>query len=331
MDEIIAEYIYNMELGDVQEYRGMSVFPLYNKSDNSDYITLKEALDTDLITVTEIDGSGSVPELKVVNMANVPVLLLDGEELAGAKQNRVLNTTVLLKENSKTVIPVSCTEQGRWSYNSQEFKESGNVAAYRVRRTKSASVNVSLKNSGEYRSDQMAVWDKIDDMSRDASVTSQTRAMKDIYQSRTEDLEKYHQSFPVFEDQKGILIMVNGEVMGMDILSSSIAYFILHRKLLKSYAMEAILTEENNDSEGEEDPNFNGPDKIKSFLDKVRLAMEEKHKSIGYGCDHRMEGPGLVGSSLTYEDQVIHAAFFSTVDAEYEDMSSYKKRRSFRM
>ena len=37
---------------------------------------------------------GSVPELKVINKAEIPILLLDGEELVGAKQNRVLNTTM---------------------------------------------------------------------------------------------------------------------------------------------------------------------------------------------------------------------------------------------
>ena len=106
MDEVLAKYIYEMDLGDIQEHKGMSIFLLYSKGDDSDYITLKEALDADLIKITEIDEMGSVPELKVVNRANVPVLLLDGEELAGAKQNRVLNTTILLEQNSKTVIPV---------------------------------------------------------------------------------------------------------------------------------------------------------------------------------------------------------------------------------
>jgi hypothetical protein len=51
-----------------------------------------------------------LPQHMVVNRANKPVLLIDGEELAGAKQNRVLNTSILIKEVSETKIPVSCTE-----------------------------------------------------------------------------------------------------------------------------------------------------------------------------------------------------------------------------
>ncbi len=95
-----------------------------------------------LVTVTEVSQSGSVPELKVVNKADVPVLLLDGEELAGAKQNRVLNTTILLMEHSETIIPVSCTEHGRWDYATPSFSESGNVMAHQLRARKASSGKV---------------------------------------------------------------------------------------------------------------------------------------------------------------------------------------------
>ena len=122
----------------------------------------------------------------------------------------------------------------------------------------------------------------------------------------------------------GLLVMLNGDVMGLDILSSSIAYLTLHRKLLKSYALDVILME------GEVENGFNGLDKAKSFLDEARLSIDEKHKSVGYGWDHRLEGPGILGSSLTYQQQVIHTALFKD-PADMPNMSSYRQRRNFRM
>jgi len=43
-----------------------------------------------------------VPELLVINQGERAVLLVDGEELVGAKQNRVLNTSVLVRGKSET-------------------------------------------------------------------------------------------------------------------------------------------------------------------------------------------------------------------------------------
>jgi hypothetical protein len=63
------------------------------------------------------------------NVGDRPALLIDGEHLEGAKQNRVLNVTVLVAARRDTVVPVSCVEQGRWSYGAdQGFAPSPEVA-----------------------------------------------------------------------------------------------------------------------------------------------------------------------------------------------------------
>ena len=135
----------SIQLGTPQVHRNTVVFPILSPSHaTAPWLTLGGALEQQLLTVTEVSHGGSVPELAVINRADRPILLLDGEELIGAKQNRVLNTTILLKERSETVVPVSCTEHGRWSYKSAAFADSNVVMAHKVRARKSSSVSESL-------------------------------------------------------------------------------------------------------------------------------------------------------------------------------------------
>ena len=42
----------------------------------------------DRVRITEISEGGSVPDLRVAKVGDLPLLLLDGQQLVGAKQNR---------------------------------------------------------------------------------------------------------------------------------------------------------------------------------------------------------------------------------------------------
>lgn len=121
---------FTFQLGEPVEHRGIVVTPLFPRRDPvASYVTLDEALPRGL-RITETSDSGSVPELRVENPTTDAVLLYDGEELVGAKQNRILNVTVLVPAQSETRIPVSCVEEGRWSARSAAFT-SAQHAAYR--------------------------------------------------------------------------------------------------------------------------------------------------------------------------------------------------------
>jgi hypothetical protein len=71
-----------------------------------------------------------------------------------------------VKEKSELIIPVSCTEQGRWSYQTDEFFNSENIMSFKIRGKKAANVTDSLKESGSYHSDQGAIWMKIENRDR---------------------------------------------------------------------------------------------------------------------------------------------------------------------
>src|SRR4030042_5366578 len=326
MDLIINNFLSELEPGELKVFKNMGIIPLFSSIDGSpQYLTLKEALEKRLLTITEVSQGGSVPELKVVNKAEIPVLLLDGEEVAGAKQNRVLNTTILVKENSETVIPVSCTEQGRWAYATSAFAESGNIMSHSLRAKKASSVHQTLKEAVSYRGDQGEVWDGIDCLSAEMKVHSRTGAMRDVYEDKKEDLEGYMEAFGYIPRQKGILAMINGRVMGLDILSLEPVYEALHPKLVKSYAMDALLQQRKKVDNGI-------LEKAKTFIGEARQCKEEKFKSIGHGWDHRFEGKTTVGSSLVYQEKVIHMAFLRIDGADGGGRtSSSSRRRRFRM
>jgi len=109
--DVIKGYLEEAKIGRKQSYKNLALFPLLSTYLlDVNYLLLDEALVQGLIQVIEVGEEGSVPELKVINNSPRMILILDGEELVGAKQNRIVNTTILIQGNSTIVIPVSCVE-----------------------------------------------------------------------------------------------------------------------------------------------------------------------------------------------------------------------------
>ena len=149
-------------LGTPQHFRHLTLFPLLHPSPRVPfYLTLDEALAQGTVQVAEVSKGGHVPELLLINRGDRPVLLIDGEELVGAKQNRVLNLTILAHAQSEVVIPVSCVEQGRWYDLSEVFCASPRVHFAAGRAAKVASVSECLAEGQGAVSDQSGVWSDI--------------------------------------------------------------------------------------------------------------------------------------------------------------------------
>ena len=142
---VVAKALSGLKAGDSLTHEGLSVHPLIRESLlNKDYLTLDEALAAGLATVREVSESGSVPQLLFKNRGEQAVFLLDGEELTGAKQNRILNITVLARAGKDTVIPVSCVEAGRWSHSRPDFASAPRAQFSASRAKKAARVSENL-------------------------------------------------------------------------------------------------------------------------------------------------------------------------------------------
>ena len=71
MSKTLNDYLAGIKLGEPREFRNVVVFPLFTaQAENDDYLTLTEALEKKLATITEVGQSGSVPQIKVLNQAD---------------------------------------------------------------------------------------------------------------------------------------------------------------------------------------------------------------------------------------------------------------------
>jgi hypothetical protein len=310
METNLIDYISNLQLGEVQTFENMTIIPVFVSEDSDiEYISLSQALEQGSVTITEVDQSGSVPNLKVINNSDQWVLILDGEEIVGAKQNRTLNTSILIDKKSELVIPVSCTEQGRWQYTSSEFSHSNVIMAQKARMMKSHSVYRSLLAGRGHSSDQRQVWSDIAVLHRKAGSSSQTQAMRDVYMAKSEELDKYLQAFERIPNQQGCLVFVNGKLMGLDVVSKEDIYKQVHPQLIKSYAMEAIL--------GKKEPSESVTKAMgQNFFEKVKKSKEKQFDGVGLGKDYRYEIEDVFGSALIFNNRVIHLAFFKNLEVQ---------------
>ncbi len=303
--QIIADALSHITLGQQVSFGNLTMFPLLNGGEEiADYLTLDDAIKQGQAIVTEVSNSGSVPELSFTNNGGLPVLLVDGEELIGAKQNRILNLTILAPAHQKLNIPVSCVERGRWSYRSAAFDSAPRAQFAAARAKKLASVSFSLRKRGRADSDQGEVWRDIEQISADLKVSSATSAMSDIYQSYSANLDECVQKLSPVKAQVGAAFAINGEIIGFDLFDRASTLTKLLPKLVSSYAIQALSREADKGVEAPKEED------VRELLDAVSNSPGRSFTATGEGEDVRIEEAGLSAAALVAKGRLIHLCGF---------------------
>lgn len=301
----VIETLKEIYLGDPQVWRNLTVFPLFgNFSHSPNYITLSQAIEKERILVREISESGSVPQILLENVGDMCVLLVDGEELIGAKQNRILNLSILVPPRSRTVIPVSCVEAGRWSWAHSNFHGSENIAFSRLRMRKARSVSMSLNRKEGRLSDQSEVWETNRELFDDLDVHSRSQAMGDTFDNRREALGKYVCAAPAIDEQLGAIFAVNANVVGLDLFDHPWTLHAILPKLVRSYSLDALRGRSKISTPASRKA-------AKRFLEHLIKARAYRYRAIGEGDDFRLETEELLGGALVVNGRVVHLCAFA--------------------
>jgi hypothetical protein len=291
-----------VRVGGPIRHEALAVFPLFGEAEGGvEYLLSDEAIAAGTVTVEEISETGSVPELRVTNSGDSTVLFLEGEELRGAKQNRVLNTSVLVGAQSVVTIPVSCVEHGRWGYRSRHFQSSGSHSSPKLRKILKESVSNSAKAGMGHRSDQSAVWNEVSRQMKSLGASSETAAMSDTFEDCADRVAEFHQEIAYVEGATGVAVAVADKVVALDLFDKPATCQKVWARLLSGVFMDALEASQSQGSAQESS--------VESLMDKVKQATWEPAKAVGVGEEFRSDSdPHTHASALLYDATVIHGS-----------------------
>ncbi|HSL24188.1 MAG TPA: DUF6569 family protein [Vicinamibacterales bacterium] len=318
----ITSAIAGVTIGIDVTVQNLTMFPLLGRENEpgpaDQFLTLDEALSGGWARITEVSEQGSVPELRVSNTSDAPVFILDGEELIGAKQNRVVNLSILVPPRSVLKIPVSCVEAGRWHARSRTFAAAPRVQFAAGRARKMQQVTASMMSHGARMADQCAVWDDIAQKSARMQAHSPTSAMEAMFVSYEDSIEKFVAALLPAPGQTGALFAVGERVAGFELFATAPLLRKLLPKIVRSYALDAIDDDRTRSGEGTQGRHRHrrraeGSLRVAAsqFLDATARVPGKPMSAIGFGVDVRIHAPGVTAAALVHDDRVVHLGAFA--------------------
>ncbi len=296
-----------LRVGDPLRHETLSVFPLFSNANGGvDYRLSDAALADETLLVQEVSEGGSVPDLLVENKGDRRVLFLEGEELVGAKQNRILNTSVLVAAHTKIKIPVSCVEQGRWRYKSRFFGSSGSHSPSKLRRALKASVSRSVKEQRGHTSDQGEVWKEVASLHATHGVDSASAAMSDAFDTYGDRMVEYREKLKYVDGASGVAVAIGDRVVAVDLFDKPATCEKVWDRLLSGVVFDALEA--------------GATDQYASVADVEQLVATagdlpwEQSAAVGEGEEYRAESNrGDHASALAFEETIVHGSVVAAV------------------
>ena len=290
---------------------GISFFPLYLHGHDLPPITSGAKAG---LQINELQRA-TVQSLVVHNPMKTPILIVEGEQLDGGKQNRIVNASVLVGPDSTVEIPVSCVEAGRWGQD-REYKHADAFSAPRIRHQTQASVTEAVSNQGGRLSDQGLVWAAVDDTLNDLRLRSATQDALEAGRIYEQDYER-HKARKDLTD-KGPLRRQCG-------LAISHGYWVTEIQLFGSPHLLATHWKAIIGSQLLAQPrDYGSPSSSRVLRVLARFATSpvKAVDGIGMGRELRVMDEEGFGQALTLDGTIVHASYYT----RREEMQSSSPR-----
>ena len=304
---------FNFEVQEPKQKNNIVVFFLKsNDYINDDLLTFPYAMKNNLGEVKEVSKKGSVKNLILNNKSKKKLLVLGSEIIIGnkLKQDRVVDRTTLIPENTTIMLQVSCCEKNRWSPIVANNLSVSDTLFFSKGRLDN-SIDIYEKS----KTDQYKIWDNISERLNDFKIKSFTGSTEEIYQKRKNDIEDLLLSFKPKFNSLGVAIAISNRIISIDIFSNSNIFNIYFPRVLRSVIIDSYTKKPYQ--------NFIFKENVYKLLRQFEQSQKKLHKP-SEGClgeEIKFNNNQVVGSCLQYNNIMIH---FSGFLKDNSDIPQYK-------
>ena len=298
----MLNFNFNYNLSDPVKKKNITIFFLQSKTKlENNFLTLEESISKSLVDIKEINSKGTIRYLKVSNKSNQKLLILGSEQIIGnaLKQNRVVNNTTLVPEQTTIMLSVSCCEKNRWSP----------AVANNIRTSESlyftkGRINNSVDIFDNNKTDQFKIWDDIAEKLDEFNTKSFTGTLEDTYNKNKLYFDEITNYFKINENDVGVVAAIGNRLVNVEIFSSNKLLRMYFPKIIKSLIFESYKKTSQNYLLGLKD--------VYKLFRLIEFSEKKLHKPHNdcLGEEIRFNSDRVVGSCLNYKEKLLHFSGF---------------------
>ena len=298
----MLNFNFNYNISDPVKKNNITIFFLQSKTKlENNFLTLEESISKSLVDIKEINSKGTIRYLKVSNKSNQKLLILGSEQIIGnaLKQNRVVNNTTLVPEQTTILLSVSCCEKNRWSP-----AVANNICTSESLYFTKGRINNSVDIFENNKTDQFKIWDDIAEKLDEFNTKSFTGTLEDTYNKNKLYFDEITNYFKINENNVGVVAAIGNRLVNVEIFSSNKLLKMYFPKIIKSLIFESYKKTSQNYLLGLKD--------VYKLFRLIEFSEKKLHKPHNdcLGEEIRFNSDRVVGSCLNYKEKLLHFSGF---------------------
>ena len=309
----------NFNVSEPVEKNNITAFFLSSiEKNNNKYLSFSEAIAKNQVQISEVNKEGLLTKLSVSNKSSDNIIILNGELIIGTqiRQDRIVDSTVLIPGYATVLINTFCGEQYRWSPRlSNKISTSESLYFSSGRANNAADINTKL-------SKQCRIWSEISEKISDFNVKSFTNSVGQIYKKKKVNVEEIVNFFKIPSEAVGVALGINNQLVNIDIFSNNCMLQIYLPKIIRSIALDSFKKISKKSYLKKKD--------VHRFLRQIHQANKQKRKVVEgtLGEELQFNSESVAGSILYHKEQTVHFSAFvkenktTLPQYEYEDKAA---------